>query len=380
MIQHPIWAEIDLGAIAHNCRRIRGHIQPKTGFMAVVKAGGYGHGAKEVARTVLEHGADQLAVARLQEALELRQAGIEASILILGWTSAWDIDLLLEQDLVQSVFDLEQARELSHAAQARGRKLKCHLKLDTGMGRLGLPAQDAGSSTRAQPKLLQAIQEIFQLPGLWVQGLYTHLAQADNPDLSHCKGQLACLQTVLEQMRRQGLEPGLCHAANSAGVLNLQESHLDLIRPGLILYGLYPELNRANLELKPAMHLKARVIQVRELLPGHTVSYGSTFVARDRVRIATVPTGYADGYPRILSNQGQMLLKGHRATVAGRVCMDLTMLDVSHIPGVEAGDEILILGEQQGQGIRAEELGSLSCSINYEIVSRLGSRVPRLYI
>jgi alanine racemase len=181
-------------------------------------------------------------------------------------------------------------------------------------------------------------------------------------------------------MRRQGLEPGLCHAANSAGLLNLPQSHLDLVRPGLILYGLYPELNKAHLELRPAMHLKARLIQVRELRAGDTVSYGSTFVARDTTRIATVPIGYADGYPRILSNKGQMLLKGQRAKVAGRICMDLTLLDISHIPGAQTGDQVLILGQQQGQSILAEELGSLSCSINYEIVSRLSARVPRVYI
>lgn len=379
-IKHPLWAEIDLRAIAHNCRQIIGHIHEGTKVMAVVKADGYGHGAVEVARTALENGADQLAVARLQEALKLRQAGIKAEILILGWTSAQDSQHLLEQNLTQSIFDLEQARELAQAAQAKRQRLKCHLKLDTGMGRLGLPAQDAGSKNELRPELLQAIQDIYQMPGLDVQGVYTHLAQADNSDASHSQNQLACLQAVLKKMRLLGLQPGICHAANSAGVLNLRQSHLDLVRPGLILYGLYPERNIANLKLCPAMHLKARIIQVRELQPGDTVSYGSTFVARERTRIATVPIGYADGYPRILSNQGQMLVKGQRAKVAGRVCMDLTMLDVSRISGVEAGDEVLILGQQQGQGIRAEELGSLSCSINYEIVSRLGSRVPRIYI
>jgi alanine racemase len=202
-MQHPLWAEIDLGAIAHNCRQIKGQIQPGTGFMAVVKAGGYGHGAVKVARTVLEHGADQLAVARLQEGLELRQAGIKARILILGWSSTQDIDLLLQHELMQSVFDLEQAQALSQAARARGQRLKCHLKLDTGMGRLGLPAQSAASSSQDLVQAVQTLKEIHQLPGLQILGLYTHLAQADNPDLSHSKGQLACLQAVLGQMRRQ---------------------------------------------------------------------------------------------------------------------------------------------------------------------------------
>lgn len=379
-MQHQIWAEIDLGAIAHNCRQIKAHIQPETIFMAVVKANAYGHGAVQVAKTVLEHGAQQLAVARLQEAKELRQSGIDADILIFGPTHPEYMQALLALNLTQTVFDLQQARELSRAAQAKNQKLKCQIKLDTGMGRLGLPVKSLNQAQRYKPEIMPRIIEIFQLPGLEIQGLYTHLAQADNEDLTHAQGQLNCFQAVLQELRQQNIDPGICHAANSAGILNLRQSHLDLVRPGLILYGLYPELDKSNLDLLPAMQLKAKITQLKQVPAGFAVSYGSTYVAPRPTTIATLPVGYADGYPRVLSNKGQMLLKAQRATVAGRVCMDQTMLDVGHIPGVNTGDEVLILGRQDNQEIRAEELGRLSCSINYEIVSRIGPRVPRIYV
>ncbi len=379
-MQDQLWAEIDLRAIAFNCRQIKSLTGSQAALMAAVKANAYGHGAVQVARTVLGQGATHLAVARLEEALELRHSGIDSEILLLGPTNPEQVDTLWQHDLTQTIFDLQQAKDMAQAARSRSCQLKCHLKLDTGMGRLGLAVQALHADQKYNPAVLPKILEIFAIPELQIQGTFTHLAQADSPELRHAQGQLDCFQAVLQELQQQGIQPGLCHAANSAGILNLQHAYYDLVRPGLILYGLYPELNQAGLQFKPAMQIKARIMQLKSVQPGFTVSYGSTYVAPRKTKIATLPIGYADGYPRILSGTGQMLVRGQRATVAGRVCMDQTMLDVGHIPDVQPGDEVVILGRQGTQEIRAEELGKLSCSINYEIVSRLSPRVPRIYI
>ncbi|MCF8106945.1 MAG: alanine racemase [Desulfohalobiaceae bacterium] len=379
---YPVWAEIDLKAIGHNCREVKRIIPEKTRFMAVVKADGCGHGALMAAGTALNNGADRLGVARAAEGVALRQAGFQVPILVLGYTSPAETRLLLDHDLTQTVFDPEQAGEFSQNAQALGRILKGHLKVDTGMGRLGLPAvPEAGEDVLFKPEALEQALNTARLSGIHLEGCYTHFAQADSADKTHARGQLKCFQAFTRALEEKGLTFEFCHAANSAGVIDLPESHLDMVRPGIMLYGLYPsrEVDHQAVSLKPAMSLKTRVAQIKEVGPGFHVSYGSTFVTGKRTKIATLPVGYADGYRRNLSSRSAMLVRGVRAPVVGRICMDQTMLDVGHIPEVEIDDEVVILGAQEGELIPAEELADLLGTINYEIVSTIMARVPRIY-
>ncbi len=381
--QNPlIWAEIDLQAIGHNCREVKRVIPSNTLFMAVIKANACGHGALEAARTALENGADRLGVARMAEGIVLRKAGFQVPILILGPTDPADTPVLLDYDLSQTLFDPEQARGFSRQALALGKTLRAHLKIDTGMGRLGLVAvPDSEAPAPFKPEALSQALDIARLPGLDFEGCYTHFARADSADKTHARGQLDCFLALIRAFKKQGLEFKLSHAANSAGVIDLPESHLDMVRPGIMLYGLYPskEVDHQAVSLKPAMSLKTRVAQIKKVGPGFVVSYGSTFAARKATSIATLPVGYADGYRRNLSSRAEMLVHGVRAPVIGRVCMDQTMLDVGHIPGVKAGDEVVILGKQGEESMPAEALADLLGTINYEVVAGLMKRVPRVY-
>jgi alanine racemase len=386
-MQSPlIWAEVDLGAIAHNVRELRRRAHPQARVMAVVKANGYGHGALEVARTALASGAEWLGVARLAEGIHLRENGFDAPILVFGHTLPADAGLLVDFDLRQSVTSLDAAGAYSAAACARGRRIKSHLKLDTGMGRLGLvPAALSGSSSSpdaAGAELIREATAIAKLPGIDAEGVFTHFAAADSADLSSAKRQLEIFREVLERLRSAGLEFPIRHAANSAGVIALPDAHLDLVRPGIAVYGLNPsdEIDLQGVDLRPAMTLKARVIQVKRVPPGFSVSYGMTHRTPQPTTIATVPAGYADGVNRSLSNRGQMLVHGQRVPIVGRVCMDLTMLDVGAAPGVQVGDEVVIFGSQGHAGIPADEVARALGTINYEIVCAVSGRVPRIYL
>ena len=377
---HPLWAEIDSEAIGHNCREVRRVIPVTTLFMAVVKANACGHGAVETARIALNNGADRLGVARAAEGIALRQAGFQVPILVLGHTDPAETRLLLDYDLTQTIFNLDQAEQFSRQAQTVGKNLQTHLKVDTGMGRLGLVA--VPEATRPfNPGALDQVLDIVRLPGLDFEGCYTHFAQADSADKTHAQGQLDCFFSFTRALKRQGLEFTLIHAANSAGVIDLPESHLDMVRPGIMLYGLYPsrDVDHQTVSLKPAMTLKTRVAQLKRVGPGFVISYGSTFATRRPTTIATLPVGYADGYRRNLSSCADMLVHGLRAPVVGRICMDQTMLDVGHIPEVQAGDEVVIMGKQGREEIPAEELADLLKTINYEVVAAIMHRVPRVY-
>jgi len=384
MNSHSSWAEIDLDAIAHNLREVRRVCRPQARIMAVVKADAYGHGASAVARTVLENGADTLGVARAEEGLALRRAGIRARILVFGYSSPELAGKLLEHDLTQTIFSLEQARHFSAAAGSRRQRLKAHLKIDTGMGRLGFVAdpavrggvEEAGQLQRA----IEQVSAVARLPFLDIEGIYTHFAAADGADKASARRQFALFRDFLARLQRLGLRFPLRHAANSAAIIDLPETHLDMVRAGIMLYGLYPaaEVNRERVELRPAMQLKARVAQVREVPAGFRVSYGSTYEAPRPTRLATVTVGYADGYSRLLSSRGSMLVRGCRAPVVGRVCMDQTVLDVGRIEGVRPGDEVVVFGRQGNECIAVEEIAVATGTINYEIVSTITARVPRL--
>jgi alanine racemase len=380
-----VWAEVDLSAIAHNVRELRRLTRPQARVMAVVKANGYGHGALEVARTALASGAEWLGVARLAEGIHLRKNGLDAPILVFGPTLPADAGLLVDFDLRQSIASLDAARACSAAACAQGRRIKAHLKLDTGMGRLGLVP--AALSERSLPDaagagLIREATAIATLPGIETEGVFTHFAAADSADLSSARRQLELFGDVLERLRSAGLEFPLRHAANSAGVVALPDAHLDLVRPGIAVYGLNPsdEIDLQGIDLRPAMTLKARLIQVKRVPAGFSVSYGMTHRTPQPTTIATVPAGYADGVNRALSNRGQMLVRGQRVPIVGRVCMDLTMLDVGAVKDVQVGDEAVIFGSQGQAGIPADEVARALGTINYEIVCAVSARVPRIYI
>jgi len=382
--KHLTWAEVDLNAYAHNLTELRRIANRGTRLMAVVKANGYGHGAVEVARQALDKGAEYLGVARLNEAVQLREAGLGGPILIFGYTPPDLAEPLFKYDLTQTVYSIEAASILSDLADHQGKKLNVHIKVDSGMGRLGLLLKEPATGDQSDQPNLNPVQEVLtisRLPGLAVEGIFTHFATADSTDKSYARRQLEKFLDFANLLRREGLEPPLVHAANSGALIDIPDSHLDMVRPGIATYGLYPsdEVNKRNLDLKPVMTLKSRIIHIKQVPAGFNVSYGITYQTQNPTTIATVPIGYADGLNRLLSNQGHMLIHGQKASIVGRVCMDLTMLDVGSIPGVEIEDEVIVFGRQGNEAITADEVAADLNTINYEIVSTITGRVTRVY-
>ncbi len=377
-----VWAEVDLKAIAHNVRELRRLTHPEARVMAVVKANGYGHGSVEVARTALANGAEWLGVARLHEAVVLRKAGLAAPILIFGYTNPQEAGTLARHDLIQTVYTCAAAEALSQHLATMKKRLRIHLKLDTGMGRLGFLPEVLSTGESTGDGLVPQIERVSRLPGLEIEGIYTHFATSDSADKQHALRQLCLFHDVLDRLRAAGLEPPVKHAANSAAVIDLPESHLDLVRPGIATYGLYPsdEVHKERIRLKPAMQLKSRIIYVKRVPAGFKISYGITYETKKPTTIATVPVGYADGLNRLLSSRGQMLVHGQRASIVGRVCMDLTMLDVGHLSDVAIGDEVVVFGRQSDEQIHVDEMAGSLNTINYEIVTSLSARVPRVYV
>jgi alanine racemase len=384
MMTSLVWAEIDLAAIAHNVRQLRRIIEPRAELMIAVKANAYGHGAVQVARTGLKSGADQLGVARIDEGIELRRAGIRAPILVFGRTPAHLAPDLVQYDLTASVFSLLGAAQLN-AAVPKDRQLAVHLKVDTGMGRMGLLPDERRYLHGSRDQDLTAVQEaleISRLENLRLEGLWTHFATSDEADKTYAQQQLHSFKGFIQKLKDQGLAIATVHAANSGAIIDLPESHLDMVRAGISVYGLYPsrQVQRDRIDLRPALALKARITQVKQVPAGTRISYGGTWQAPGPSIIATVPVGYGDGYSRLLSNQGQMLVHGRRVPIVGRVCMDLTMLDVSHIDNVQMGDEVVMIGRQGDETITADELAAQLKTINYEVVTTVMARVPRVYI
>jgi alanine racemase len=367
MYERPVWIEVDLTAIAHNVREIRSLLSVNTQLCAVVKADAYGHGAIPVAKTVLEAGADQLAVAILSEGIELRRAGINAPILILGYTPAVQASQVVTNRLSQTIFSWQMAKNLSDAATFLGEKVKVHIKIDTGMSRIGVLPKDAADFAAS----------VAMLPNLEIEGVYTHFATADSSNKEFCKQQFACFQEILAAIAERGIQVALRHCANSAATIDMPETHLDMVRTGIILYGLLPstELTK-KIELLPAMKFKARVAYLKELPSGTPISYGCTYITDCPKSIVTLPVGYADGWSRLLSNKGKVLIQGCRAPLVGRICMDQCMADVTDIPNVALDDEVLLFG---GQDLSVEEVAEELGSINYEVVCMVGKRVPRFY-
>ncbi|MDO9536404.1 MAG: alanine racemase [Bacillota bacterium] len=368
----PTWAEIDLTKLGSNVREFRKFLPHSVKLLAVVKADGYGHGAKEAASTALEEGASMLGVASLEEGIYLRQKGISAPVLIMGYTNPQQNIALLNKDLIPTIFSWEAAQSLSQQACSLGKRAAVHVKLDTGMGRLGL------SDPREAVKFLE---KVSLLPGIYLEGIYTHFAAADEKEKGFTRHQLSLFQNILTMCANKGINVPLKHAANSAAALGLPETHLDMVRVGISLYGYYPskDVKSELVSLLPVMSLKSRIIFLKRVREGTPISYGRTYLAGEDTTIATVPLGYADGYSRLLSNKGYMLVSGKRAPIAGRVCMDYTMLDLGKVSSAEEGDEVVAYGFQGSEEITADLAADQLGTISYEVLCNLGSRVPRVY-
>lgn len=365
----PTWVEVDLDAIAHNTRLIAAHVGERVMVLAVVKGDGYGHGAVKVARTALNNGASWLGVACVAEAVALRSAGISAPILSLGYTPPWQARAAVLHNVTCTLFSPDVAKALSRAAADLGSAAKAHVKVDTGMGRLGLLPDEVPGF----------VHEVSALPGLDVEGIYTHMADADGADLGYTRQQLECFEVVLARLRADGLLPRLVHAANSAAALRLPSSHYSMVRVGIALYGLNPSSDSPlPTGFRPALSFKCQVAQVKALPAGASISYGRTFVTQRPSRIAVIPVGYADGFRRGPANWDSVLVRGRPAPIVGRVCMDQTMLDVTDIDGVRAGDEVVLIGSQGDLTITVDEVARRLGTSNYEVVSEILARVPRV--
>lgn len=361
------YAEIDLGAVKHNIAEIKKLIPSSTKFMAVVKANAYGHGAVAVARAAIEAGADYLAVANLREALELREAGVTFPILILTESPTSVMDEVLQYGLTQTVYSYSEARIMSDEGRKRNKVGKIHIKVDTGMGRVGVSPSEAAA----------LFAKISSLPNLEIEGVFTHFAKAEEHGDNFTREQFEIFNKVLASLPKIKCR----HAANSAATILHSDSHLDMVRVGLIMYGLFPhfekeEINKVN--LKPALSFKTRVVYLKKVSAGTPLSYGGTYVTERDTQIVTLPVGYADGYSRRLSNKGYVLINGKRYKISGRVSMDMVLVDVGQ-DKVNVGDEVVLIGEQKGQVISADEIAQLDDTINYEVVCGIGKRVPRVY-
>lgn len=370
--QTRTWTEIDLSNLEHNYRALRAMLPQGCRFLGVVKADAYGHGAVQVARRLETLGAEYLAVACLDEALELRQAGITIPILILGYTPVERTDSLLEGGITQTVYDVDMAKALSDAAMAAGKPLKIHVKADTGMSRLGWLCGEADQSAA-----VEAIAQVCALPGLEAEGIYTHFANADG-DEDYTMLQFTRFLDLLEALKDRGITFAIRHCAASAAALKFPCTHLDMVRPGIALYGHYPDPSCEGLDgpgLRPVMTLKTRVASVKTVPAGTPVSYGCTHVLDRETKLAALTIGYADGLPRLCSDRLEVLVKGSRAPIVGRICMDMCMADVTGLD-VAPGDEVEVFGEH----LPIEDVAALAGTIQYELLCAVSPRVHRAYL
>lgn len=369
----PVWAEIDLDNLTHNIRETKRITRPETIIMAVVKANAYGHGATMVTSTFLENGAERLAVATLTEAMELRRAGFDALILILGYTPGYQSGEVVEYDVNPTVYTYAHAEALSQAATSHGRVAKIHIKLDTGLGRIGfLPTEDS----------IRDMVKISQLPSLEIEGIFTHFAVAGSRDKRYTRKQFRKYMRTVEELEERGVKIPIKHVSNSAAIIDLPEYNLDMVRPGGMLYGRYPsdEVDKDRVELRPAMTLKARISNVKTVPEGTGISYGLTFTTKRQSRIGSLPLGYADGYSRALSNRAEVGINGRRAPVIGRVCMDQCMVDLTDVEGAKTGDEVVLFGDGSGNTPRVEDVAAWMGSNVGEVFTSLSRRVPRVYV
>jgi len=374
------WAEINLDYIADNVKAIQSIVRPGCRIMGVVKADAYGHGDKYAADCLRRQGVSWFGVSNLEEALSLRRQGVTGDILIFGITPASHAGTLACQSITQTVFSLEYAEKLSAAAVEQGVTVSVHIKLDTGMGRIGFSTFDGPAQAA------ENAGKVYRMPGLKPTGIFTHFSVADESredSREYTLEQFQRFEGTCAELEKRGFSCGLRHCCNSAAMLNYPQMHLDMVRPGNIIYGLYPSpdcMRERKIDLKPAMELKSMVSMVKKMDGGRSISYGRTYETPDCRIVATVPIGYADGYTRRLSNKARVLIHGRFAPQVGNVCMDQMMVDVTDIPQVKEGDIVTLFGQQGENAILVEELADLTGTINYEIVCVLGRRVPRIYL
>ncbi len=370
MLPNRVYAEINLDAMKSNIEKIINKVKPAK-VMAVIKADAYGHGALRTVDELSEMGVYAFGVATAEEAITLRREGVTEPVLILGYVFEDSFDELIINNIDLTLFDLETALLLQKHAERLRRTVLVHIKVDTGMGRLGLQPTDES---------VEIIRRINALPNIKIDGMFTHFACADSADKSSVNRQIEIFTEFVNSVKAQGVEIPLVHCCNSAGIIELKQPLFDMVRCGIIAYGLYPsdEVDRESIKLTPVMSIKSHISFVKKVSAGFTVSYGSTFVSEKEMEIATIPVGYADGYPRMLSNKGRVIVNGGYAPIIGRVCMDQFMVDVTGM-NVSRGDTVILMGSDGENTVSAEEIGEISGRFNYELICDINKRVPRVY-
>ena len=373
MLPKRIYAEINLDAICNNVNETKKKVGNNVDVLAIIKADAYGHGALRVARALSEIDIHNFGVATAEEAIQLRKHGIDACILLLDYAFEESYTELIENNITSTVFEYKHAKKLNDIAGILGKKADIHIKLDTGMGRIGFIPSDES---------FDVIRKIYELENITVSGIYTHFACADMTDKTMTYNQIKMFDDFCEKLENAGINIPQKHLCNSAGIMEFPSAYANMVRNGIITYGLYPsdEVNKDEIALSPAMSIKSHVVYVKEVDENFTVSYGATYVTDGKTKVATIPIGYADGYPRALSNKGRVLIKGKSAPIIGRVCMDQMMVDVTDIDDVKQGDVVTIVGTDGDETITVEELANNSGSFNYEFVCNVNKRVPRVYI
>ena len=372
--KRPVWLEINLDNLEYNFNKIKKIVDEETIVMPVIKANGYGHGSVQLAKLYESVGAERLAVSLLQEAIELRQNGIEMDILVLNYTPVETLEPLVDLDLTQSIYNYESAGALSKIAVENNKKVKVHIKIDSGMSRLGFLTSDEVS--------ISEIEKIYKLANLEVEGIYTHLARADELEKGPTMDQVNKFNDLVKRLEEKGIKIPLKHVSNSAAIIDLPEFNYNLVRPGIMLYGYYPsrQVDKRKIDLKPAMTLKAEISNIKVLDKDTGISYGHTYTTSKKTKIATIPIGYGDGYSRMLSDHAFVGLNDKRLPVVGRICMDQMMVDISDLDNVNIGDEVVLFGPGENYFPKVEELALILGTINYEVICMMGRRIPRVYL
>ena len=362
----PTWAEVNLDYLEHNFKAVKSLLRPQTEVLVTVKADAYGHGLVAIAKRLVACRVDYLGVASIDEGIELRKAGIKTPILILGLMLKKDMGPLFTYQLTPTVSDRAMAKALNARAAILKQKIPVHIKVDTGMGRIGVLHTEA----------LELVAYIHKFKNIIIQGIFTHFALADT-SRKFTVLQINLFNKLISDLKTKGIIIPLIHAANSIGLINYRNSHFTMVRPGLVIYGLYPKKN-LGIKLKPVLSLKTRVVFIKQVGPGYGISYGLTYITKRSTGVVTLPVGYGDGYPRNLSNLAWLLIGGRRFRISGKICMDQIMVDVGNFKP-KIGDEVVLIGKQGKQQVTVEELANLSGTISYEIVCGLGNRIPRIY-
>lgn len=370
MQYRPTWAEIDLGAIEFNYKQVKRLVGKDVRIMVVVKANAYGHGTVEVATVLEKLGVDYLGVATTDEAMRLRDHGIRSPILILGAVLPEEVRPAMERNITLTLCCSDILETIKKINKERGLRARVHIKVDTGMGRIGVWHEET----------LDFVKKAYAEKGVILEGIYTHFSSAGRDDF-FTKYQIESFEKLLVDIEKQWIKIPIKHAANSIATVDFRRSHMNLVRPGLVIYGMYPKYNFPKLiKLKPALSFKTRIAFIKDTPPGRSISYGRTYITQKHTKVATLPVGYADGYERNLSNKAEVLIRGQRAPVIGKVTMDQVLVDVGHVKGVKVGDEVVLIGLQGKEEIRAEKLARLAGTIAYETICSISNRVPRVYL